>query len=225
MTSDHNITTGKTYQHVIEELPAPATTWEKTVRSSPSPTTSSGGSANRRAPMPVSHRVGGTVRGHRGHALPRGASSSSPTRNPEERPLHPSRSCRTRKRRAEDESRPSTRSGGPFDRPSARRDRPVRTASTPGPRKDRALFCDIPTDAVFSNPDVEDALSRPADGRRRGARPVRPRALPVSPMRRSRRPANEPWRHIVTTEKTARSTSRWSAARSRGRLHVDPRVR
>jgi len=162
MTSDHNITTGKTYQHVIEKERA-GDYLGKTVQIIPtSPTTSSGGSARRppKAPMSVSSKS----------AAPSGTSRacptsrrfvSSPTRNPRRRPLHP-RHARAVLENGEQKTKPTQHSVKEVRSIGLQPDVIVGRCEDrldPETKEKIALFCDIPTDAVFSNPTSRTSIT------------------------------------------------------------------
>ncbi|AGB15299.1 CTP synthase [Halovivax ruber XH-70] len=205
MTSDHNVTTGKTYQHVIEKERA-GDYLGKTVQIIPHITND----IKRRIREAAEGtdvclvEVGGTVGDIEGmpylEALRQFAHEE-----PEENVLFTHVTLVPYSKNGEQKTKPTQHSvkevrsiGLQPDIIVGRSEDPLQ----PSVKEKIALFCDIPTEAVFSNPDVEDVYHVPLVVEEEGLDQyvlerldIADEALPQGER------ANE-WRDIVTTEKT-----------------------
>ncbi|RKD95736.1 glutamine hydrolyzing CTP synthase [Halopiger aswanensis] len=206
MTSDHNITTGKTYQHVIEKERA-GDYLGKTVQIIPHITDD----IKRRIREAAEGtdvcivEVGGTVGDIEGmpylEALRQFAHEE-----PEENVLFTHVTLVPYSKNGEQKTKPTQHSVKEVRSIGLQPDIIVGRCEDrldPETKEKIALFCDIPTDAVFSNPDVEDVYHVPLMVEEEGLDQyvlehfgLADEALPEGER------ANE-WREIVTTDQTA----------------------
>ncbi len=204
MTSDHNITTGKTYQHVIEKERA-GDYLGKTVQIIPHITDD----IKRRIREAAEGtdvcivEVGGTVGDIEGmpylEALRQFAHEE-----PEENVLFVHVTLVPYSKNGEQKTKPTQHSVKEVRSIGLQPDVIVGRCETelePSTKEKIALFCDIPTEAVFSNPDVEDVYHVPLMVEDEGLDQyvlerfdLLEEALPAGER------ANE-WRQVVTTEK------------------------
>ncbi|WP_255192517.1 CTP synthase [Natronobeatus ordinarius] len=204
MTSDHNITTGKTYQHVIEKERA-GDYLGKTVQIIPHITDD----IKRRVREAAEGsdvcivEVGGTVGDIEGmpylEALRQFAHEE-----PEENVLFVHVTLVPYSKNGEQKTKPTQHSVKEVRSIGLQPDVIVGRCETelePATKEKIALFCDIPTDAVFSNPDVDDVYHVPLMVEDEGLDQyvlehfgLAEEALPAGER------ANE-WREVVTTDK------------------------
>ncbi|MFP9190562.1 glutamine hydrolyzing CTP synthase [Natronosalvus vescus] len=205
MTSDHNVTTGKTYQHVIEKERA-GDYLGKTVQIIPHITDD----IKRRIREAAEGsdvclvEVGGTVGDIEGmpylEALRQFAHEE-----PEENVLFVHVTLVPYSKNGEQKTKPTQHSVKEVRSIGLQPDVIVGRSDNKLDRETKekiALFCDIPTEAVFSNPDVEDVYHVPLVVEEEGLDEfvlehfdLAADALP--PAERTRE-----WRDVVTTEKT-----------------------
>ncbi|AFZ72239.1 glutamine hydrolyzing CTP synthase [Natronobacterium gregoryi] len=205
MTSDHNVTTGKTYQHVIEKERA-GDYLGKTVQIIPHVTDD----IKRRIREAAEGtdvclvEVGGTVGDIEGmpylEALRQFAHEED-----DDDVLFVHVTLVPYSKNGEQKTKPTQHSVKEVRSIGLQPDVIVGRCEDrldPEPREKIALFCDIPTDAVFSNPDVEDIYHVPLMVEEEGLDQyvlehfgLADEALPKGER------ANE-WREIVTTEKS-----------------------
>ncbi|WP_207590927.1 glutamine hydrolyzing CTP synthase [Halomontanus rarus] len=204
MTSDHNVTTGKTYQHVIEQERA-GDYLGKTVQIIPHITDD----IKRRIREAAEGtdvcivEVGGTVGDIEGmpylEALRQFAHEE-----PEENVLFTHVTLVPYSKNGEQKTKPTQHSVKEVRSIGLQPDIIVGRCDDelePSTKEKIALFCDIPTDAVFSNPDVDDVYHVPLVVEEEGLDQyvlehfeLADEALPVGER------TNE-WREVVTTEK------------------------
>ena len=72
----------------------------------------------------------------------------------------------------------------------------------PSTKQKIALFCDVPTDAVFSNPDVEDIYHVPLRVEEEGLDEYVMEQLGLTPDALPRRERSSEWRRLVTRDRT-----------------------
>ncbi|MFC4436713.1 MULTISPECIES: glutamine hydrolyzing CTP synthase [Natrialbaceae] len=205
MTSDHNITTGKTYQHVIEKERA-GDYLGKTVQIIPHITND----IKRRIREAAEGtdvciiEVGGTVGDIEGmpylEALRQFAHEE-----PEENVLFTHVTLVPYSKNGEQKTKPTQHSVKEVRSIGLQPDVIVGRCEDrldPETKEKIALFCDIPTEAVFSNPDVEDVYHVPLMVEEEGLDQyvlehfgLADRALPEGER-------VQEWREIVTSEKT-----------------------
>jgi len=203
MTSDHNITTGKTYQHVIEKERA-GDYLGKTVQIIPHITDD----IKRRIREAAEGtdvcliEVGGTVGDIEGmphlEALRQFAHEE-----PEENVLFTHVTLVPYSKNSEQKTKPTQHSVKEVRSIGLQPDVIVGRCEDrldPETKEKIALFCDIPTDAVFSNPDVEDVYHVPLMVEDEGSTSTSS-STSVSPMRPPGGQRTNEWRDIVTTEK------------------------
>ncbi|WP_440769879.1 glutamine hydrolyzing CTP synthase [Natronorubrum sp. DTA28] len=204
MTSDHNITTGKTYQHVIEKERA-GDYLGKTVQIIPHITDD----IKRRIREAAEGtdvciiEVGGTVGDIEGmpylEALRQFAHEE-----PEENVLFTHVTLVPYSKNGEQKTKPTQHSVKEVRSIGLQPDVIVGRCEDrldPETKEKIALFCDIPTDAVFSNPDVEDVYHVPLMVEEEGLDQY---VLEHFGLAEDALPAAErtnDWRKIVTTEK------------------------
>ncbi|SDQ30341.1 CTP synthase [Natronobacterium texcoconense] len=205
MTSDHNITTGKTYQHVIEKERA-GDYLGKTVQIIPHITDD----IKRRIREAAEGtdvciiEVGGTVGDIEGmpylEALRQFAHEE-----PEENVLFAHVTLVPYSKNGEQKTKPTQHSVKEVRSIGLQPDVIVGRCEDrldPETKEKIALFCDIPTEAVFSNPDVEDVYHVPLMVEEEGLDQY---VLEHFGMADEALPAGErsnEWREIVTTEKS-----------------------
>jgi len=165
MTFDHNVTTGKTYQHVIERERA-GDYLGKTVQIIPHVTDD------------IKRRIGGGRRGGSDVCLIEiggtvGDIESMPFlealrqfahEEDDEDILFTHVTLVPYSKNGEQKTKPTPAlgEGAALDRAPARHSgRALRGPADPETKEKIALFCDVPTDAVFSNPDVKDIYHVP----------------------------------------------------------------
>ncbi|MCU4740861.1 CTP synthase (glutamine hydrolyzing) [Halobacteria archaeon AArc-m2/3/4] len=209
MTSDHNVTTGKTYQHVIEQERA-GDYLGKTVQIIPHITDD----IKRRIREAAEGtdvcivEVGGTVGDIEGmpylEALRQFAHEE-----PEENVLFTHVTLVPYSKNGEQKTKPTQHSVKEVRSIGLQPDIIVGRCDIelePSTKEKIALFCDIPTEAVFSNPDVDDVYHVPLVVEEEGLDQyvlehfeLADEALPVGER------TNE-WREVVTTEKDGEVT-------------------
>ncbi|WP_226040212.1 CTP synthase (glutamine hydrolyzing) [Natrinema sp. DC36] len=205
MTSDHNITTGKTYQHVIEKERA-GDYLGKTVQIIPHITDD----IKRRIREAADGtdvciiEVGGTVGDIEGmpylEALRQFAHEE-----PEENVLFTHVTLVPYSKNGEQKTKPTQHSVKEVRSIGLQPDVIVGRCEDrlePKTKEKIALFCDIPTDAVFSNPDVEDVYHVPLMVEDEGLDQYVLEHFGLDDEALPEGERTNAWREIVTTEKT-----------------------
>ncbi|SEH12645.1 CTP synthase [Natronorubrum sediminis] len=204
MTSDHNITTGKTYQHVIEKERA-GDYLGKTVQIIPHITDD----IKRRIREAAEGtdvciiEVGGTVGDIEGmpylEALRQFAHEE-----PEENVLFTHVTLVPYSKNGEQKTKPTQHSVKEVRSIGLQPDIIVGRCEDrldPETKEKIALFCDIPTDAVFSNPDVEDVYHVPLMVEEEGLDQYVLEHFGMADEALATGERTNDWREIVTTEK------------------------
>ncbi|APX95272.1 glutamine hydrolyzing CTP synthase [Natronorubrum daqingense] len=204
MTSDHNITTGKTYQHVIEKERA-GDYLGKTVQIIPHITDD----IKRRIREAAEGtdvcliEVGGTVGDIEGmpylEALRQFAHEE-----PEENVLFTHVTLVPYSKNGEQKTKPTQHSVKEVRSIGLQPDIIVGRCEDrldPETKEKIALFCDIPTDAVFSNPDVEDVYHVPLMVEEEGLDQYVLEHFGLADEALATGERTNDWREIVTTEK------------------------